>query len=167
MKALRNTFVALLFAMLLSSCVQTATQKAVEQIIKPQLSQAELLKANSDLWRSKQVKNYNFTLRADCLCPLAPRSPVRIDVRNGQPVSIVTLNRKNTFYFVPEAYKDYNTIDKMFERIEEAPNSRPEFISASYHETLGYPTSFTVDQTIGGSDDEMTILIEDFGAADN
>lgn len=162
MKILYKTIMALLFATLLSSCVQVATEKAVEQIIKPQLSQAELLKANSDLWRSKQVKNYNFTLHATCFCGLAPRSPVRIEVRNGKPVSIVTLNKENTFYFVPEAYKDYNTLDNLFERIEEAANREPDFISVSYDETLGYPTSFTVDQRKAVFDDEKTLSVKDF-----
>ena len=67
-------------------------------------------------------------------------------------------------YFSPDAYKRYNTIDKLFGIIQEAINRKAEVVSVAYDQVLGYPTVVSIDQDRSAADDEVTFWIEQFEA---
>lgn len=169
--AYRRVVPLLLIGPLLSCAPQPAGQtnhrvspRPEPETSKPQQAQTDDIEIRREraLWESAKVTSYRFVLRATCLCELSPRSPVLVEVRGGKPVSVKPLTESKYFYFYPESYKRHNTIDKLFDVIQEAVTRKAEVVSVSYDPALGYPTVIVIDEDTRYVDDEVTMWVEQF-----
>jgi hypothetical protein len=128
---------------------------AVEAMTIYTISQEEL-NANLALWNKTSSEDYDYNLRLSCFCVPAATFPKHIKVRGGDIDSVFELESglesKNFFY---------NTLESLFEEIQEAIDDRWYVISTSYNATMGYPTSVFFDVHPGLADDERTTVISD------
>lgn len=118
------------------------------------------LKKHRRIWENELVRDYQYQLRMLCFCPPELTNPVIVEVRNGVTVSVIYagtgLPVGNTYFI------SYDTIDEMFQVIEDAINQRAEEIKVEYNAVLGYPTCINIDFIKMAVDDEITYTISNF-----
>ncbi|MFN6513658.1 MAG: DUF6174 domain-containing protein [Nostoc sp. CreGUA01] len=119
------------------------------------------LSFNRRLWSNQNISNYRYTFSNGCFCIPEARGPVIIEVRNGKTRSITS---KETGLPVenPEFFKNYNTIPKLFNVIQDAINRRASSLNVDYNPKLGYPTQINVDYNTQIADEEIYLTIENF-----
>ena len=124
----------------------------------------EEVDANQAKWKEKQIVDYSFVLRADCLCSLAPKSPVIIQVRNDKISKIEPTDesKSNGFRLYLDSYKNHNTIDKLFDEIRQALKNKAAVVSVAYDRELGYPKAVGIDRDKAFVDDELSFWVENF-----
>ncbi len=116
------------------------------------------LQQNRQLWRTQNISNYRYTLQVGCFCLPEVTQPVVIEVRNGKVVSMIGVNTRKPVN--PEYFKDYNSIPKLFNLVQNAIANRAHRISVTYHPTRGYPTQISIDQSQQMADEERYFTIE-------
>jgi hypothetical protein len=162
----------LLFALLVLqfSCAlaqQNASNYSISQDNQIDLAQSESkaieseFEANRRLWSEGKITNYRITVEAFQNGLYIPRRPVIIDVRDGQVVSIKPAPSSEQIGGL-EPYKFYDTIEKIFDRIEQAEKQRADKIEVEYDSKLGYPKNLRIDQRLSGADDELLLRILKF-----
>jgi hypothetical protein len=116
------------------------------------------LQQNRRAWRTQNISNYRYTLRVSCFCVPEVTQPVVIEVRDGRVASIVAANSRKPVN--PEYFKQYNSIPKLFNLIENAIANKAHRVSVTFHPTLGYPTQISIDQSQQIADEERYLTIE-------
>jgi hypothetical protein len=109
-------------------------------------------------WKNQAVQHYRYQLEIHD----GPWEPlvVNIEVRNGTIVSetaATTGGRVKPVRPLPP----YNTIDHLFDVIEEAETGGADKIEVVYDPKLGYPTSISTDDQIKVADDGTVYLASD------
>src|SRR4051812_16394957 len=51
-------------------------------------AESTVFKKNLELWQSKNITNYRYTLKESCYCPLQYLGPNKIEVRRDKAVAI-------------------------------------------------------------------------------
>jgi hypothetical protein len=122
------------------------------------------LERNEKLWKSENIRNYDFTLTRNCFCPEDWRGPVNIQVRNGLPTSVTYVS--NGQIATSEKFGDVNTIEELFNIIHDAYEGRGIFeqkaqtVTVSYHPDKGYPLKIYIDVSQLIADEEQGFTIE-------
>lgn len=168
-KLLHHFCLLILLACATSSCSPHQQETAKTAVAEPTPNEPKLgrtdaaeVQANRNRWHSSKVDNYRFVLDAECFCALEPRSPVAIEVREGESTSIKPLEESDSFYFHSESYKQHDTIDDLFNVIEEALNRNAEIVNVAYDPTFGYPLSVAIDRRKSFADDELSLWVKQF-----
>jgi hypothetical protein len=146
MKSKVYFFVLLLGTVLLTACSKSNSTSNDE------------LSTNQAQWKSKNFKNYSFTLRLICYCPPSRTGPHSIRVVNGNISSVNGLpydeNKTGKLY----------SIDGFFDYIKSAIAQKPFRSNISYNAKYGYPEIVYFDFNESIADDEIRYAIIDFTA---
>ncbi|MDJ0728455.1 MAG: DUF6174 domain-containing protein [Crocosphaera sp.] len=116
----------------------------------------EELKENHQLWRSQQIKNYQYIYQQQCFCPPPSNTPLKVFVKNDKIAQVVHLNNNQliTDLTFPK------TIEELFNIIEDAINRNADEILITYDANFGYPTRVAIDYQKILADEEITYTVE-------
>ena len=109
---------------------------------------------NRELWTSKNIQNYKMIIGASGFMMNFPEE-VLIEVRNRQAKSMVSKTDNKGV----DLYKNYNTVEKIFDFIEREHSRKADKLHVKFDDTLGYPTAVNLDERVGMSDDELSLKI--------
>lgn len=120
------------------------------------------LEANRQTWQKYKIDNYEFEVSKACFCPeyLYPaRVVVRSDTVNAvfDPETGESLRNPDTKNQVK--LSRYNSINDLFEIVEEAIRYEADSIEVKYDRALGYPKYISIDYIKEARDDELTFKI--------
>lgn len=112
---------------------------------------------NRELWTSKNIQNYKMIVGASGFFTPFPEE-VLIEVKNRQAKSIKSLSKTGKKSI--ETYKDYNTIEKIFDFIERENSRKADKLIVLFNEEFGYPINIALDRRIGWADDELSLEVK-------
>jgi hypothetical protein len=121
------------------------------------------LQQNRAKWEGQNIDHYRFTAVLSCFCPFAG-TEVTYEVQNGQVVNESMQARPDNPIDeaqVGQFYQPYNTIDKVFDYLEQETNEADE-VTVEYDPTYGFPTEVSVDRIKEAVDDEMYLTLSNF-----
>lgn len=147
---MKTKFVSIIFALalMLSACAGNSGSD---------------LQQNRDKWEAQNFDHYRFTLVVSCFCPFAG-AEVTYEVQNGQVVneSVQTApDRPVDPAQVTEFYQEYNTIENVFDFVEQATKDADE-VTVEYDSAYGFPTQISVDRIKEAVDDEIYLSLSNF-----
>ena len=112
---------------------------------------------NQQKWTDANIQHYRFELNITCFCAFRDQMPLKVEVQNGEVVSItaqdgnlIEATNPNYEYFLP-----YATIDKLFGELKADLDGKAESVTAKYDATYGFPTEITIDYQQQVADDEL------------
>ena len=126
-----------LLAFLLLSCS--------EEKIEP-LNDFELSK---NKWEALAVDSYSYTFQISCFCRREATLPKAVQVVNGKIVKVDGAS------YDEDEHWGVQTIDQLFDLIEEAEKDKVHRLEAEYDPDKGYPTSVYIDRELMMADEEM------------
>lgn len=115
------------------------------------------LNAAKIMWDSANIEDYQFELRVSCFCPQEIVQPVLINVVDGIAVALVYAD--NGSLVTTELFARSDTVDKLFEIIQEAINSEADSLKVTYDKHSGYPVSVIIDQIAEAVDEEISYFV--------
>lgn len=105
------------------------------------------------LWRSKNIRNYEFETRADCFCPTELTRPAKVVVRNDTVRSVTLLDGT----LVASNYAAYRlTVNALFDLAAADPGPHINRVSVTFDSTYGYPTQVALVARQGIADGDLT-----------
>ncbi|HEX8393565.1 MAG TPA: DUF6174 domain-containing protein [Longimicrobium sp.] len=119
-------------------------------------------------WEESGVRSYSYTAKLDCFCaPADSLLPVRVTVRSGQAVSrAYVVGAGQPARAASEAlFGAYDTVEELFEVIEDQVRGSPAVLNVSYDETYGFPNVIAVDPAGDVPNDQRAVLVTGFAVA--
>ena len=116
------------------------------------------LDQNRKKWTSAMVSNYELNFRWKCYCPEEFVEPVNISVRENRIVDVAFLADDIPFTII--GLWRYQTVDKLFDLLQEAIDKNAYNISVDYHSELGYPVRASIDYEEYTVDEEKGFEID-------
>lgn len=115
------------------------------------------LQENRQLWRSQQIKNYQYIYQQQCFCTPPSNIPLKVSIKNDKITQVVNLNNDQliTDLTFPK------TINELFHIIKDAIQRNADEILITYDTTLGYPTHVAIDYQKILADEEITYTVKD------
>ena len=111
-------------------------------------------------WTSHHPSSYSFTRMQFCECLAGLARPIRITVTSGQITSAVFVDDQTP---VGEPiHGTLQTIDAVFDKIEDALDQSADEVTVAYDPARGYPTSVFIDYSRQIADEEFDLRISDF-----
>ena len=104
-------------------------------------------------WRAQGPARYEFEFSRICFCLLGGQ-PMTVTVRDGAVVAVVPVEPLPEGYPAPRV-QDHYTVEQLFARIADAIERDAHRLSATYHPSLGYPTSVFIDYEENVADEEF------------
>ncbi|MGZ8844326.1 MAG: DUF6174 domain-containing protein [Pyrinomonadaceae bacterium] len=98
--------------------------------------ESETFTRNLQLWKTKNIANYRYTLEERCYCPLQYLGPNRIEVRDHKTVSINYVGDSRNLDMKNVQLPD--TIEKVFELARSTDDK-----GVVYDATYGFPMSIS------------------------
>lgn len=126
----------------------------------PSGARAEL-RAGRALWEREGLADYAYTIRRTCFCGPAVSGPVRVEVRGGRTVSVSTLGGQSV---APGAFDRLDTVEELFEAVEDAIRAEPYQLASAYDPARGHPVALAVDYDRYAVDEENGFQVTDFVA---
>lgn len=115
-------------------------------------------------WQEAKIPHYRFELRIVCYCPFRGRMPLRIEVLDGQVVSmkdahggIITKADVHSEYFERHA-----TIDRLFSILQTHQSGKADRVTVKFHPVYGFPERINIDRIKGAADDELGFIVSEF-----
>jgi hypothetical protein len=125
----------------------------------------ELARARA-LWGREGGPSYTFTMELQCYCAAGTSlAPVVVTVQNGQPVSRIYKKSKPADPSInasAEVFGPYDTVDDLFEVIEDAIDRDANVLQVGYNDLKGFPEVINVAIKGGASNDQRIVFISDF-----
>lgn len=118
------------------------------------------LRRSRDLWASRHVAGYRYTLQVSCFCPPPLTDRVVIEVRNGVRTSITFAGSGAPA--PAELFAQYDSVEKLFAFLEREINAPADRISADYDPASGYPVDVFIDRIEPAADDELGLSVRSF-----
>lgn len=118
---------------------------------------------NQNKWKSQNIDHYRYTIAVSCFCPFA-FVEVTYEVQNGEVVNqSIQTSPENPVdeEQVNEFYQPYNTIEKVFDYVDEAVRDADD-ITIEYNSTYGFPTDVSIDWIELAADDEIYLTLSNF-----
>jgi ADP-dependent phosphofructokinase/glucokinase len=116
------------------------------------------LQSSKRLWQESKVTDYNFVI-IRYQGGVYIWAPVLIQVRGGSVISALPLERVGELVEID--YRDFDTVEKTFRKIEKSHEAGDQ-ITVTYNKEFGYPESVHVVPIGGGTDTQFTIEISKF-----
>lgn len=113
-------------------------------------------KRNKDLWKTKNIKNYKMIVEARSMMYFGEQ--VLIEVENGTAKSLKLIT--DSGHINAQAYKDFDTVEKIFGVAERAAEAKAETLNIGYNDAYGYPVQVIIDVSYKIADDEMSVKIK-------
>jgi hypothetical protein len=124
----------------------------------------ELARARA-LWNREGGSSYTFTLELQCYCAAGTSlAPVSVTVRNGQPVSRIYKRANPTDPAITasaEVFGPYDTVDDLFEVIEDAIDRDANVLQVGYNDQKGFPEIVNVVLEGGTTNDQRILFVTD------
>ncbi len=148
-----------LFALLLFGC-QSAAKPIKITPPKPISPVQDTLNKHLSMWKNVNIRDYSYEFQRSCFCLREYTKAVLIQVKNG----IVTDAKfKDNNKPLPSSLKgNRQTIDNLFETIQDAIDRKADSIEVRYNEQYGFPTSIAVDYDQRMADEELYIKASHF-----
>jgi uncharacterized protein DUF6174 len=109
-------------------------------------------------WARNGRSSYAYTVARSCFC--GDIGPMRVSVLEGVVVSRVYTE---TGQPVPaDRHTDLDTVEELFELLEDALDEDPADFEASYDGLFGYPASAFIDYSANVADEEDGFVVTDF-----
>jgi Family of unknown function (DUF6174) len=115
-----------------------------------------------NLWASKNLGTYSYTLQRSCFCPLEITKAMRLEVRDGVLTSVkyADSGADVAANFRPNIFK----IEAFFDLIDSTRAKAGTVENLSFDATLGYPTQMSLDPIPLAVDDETSYKLSDLKA---
>jgi hypothetical protein len=114
------------------------------------------LSVNKSKWHSKNISDYEFTLRINCFCTDERVGPHLIKIVNDKIVSV------NNLPYDPDKTGELYTIDQLFTFVETSIERKPYLKTIEYNFTYGYPQTVWFDFNKTMADEEIGYQVSDF-----
>ncbi|MDX1579136.1 MAG: DUF6174 domain-containing protein [Gemmatimonadota bacterium] len=106
-------------------------------------------------WLRAGIVDYRYEHVRRCECLAAITQPAVVEVRRGLVTSVVYAGTGEPAGATEQRF--FPTVEDLFEVIDDAIRQRAASLVVSYHESLGYPTSISIDYDTQVADDEFSI----------
>jgi hypothetical protein len=129
-----------------------------------QFQREELARARA-LWGREGGPSYTFTVELQCYCaPGTSLAPVVVTVKNGQPVSRIYKKEPAapSVSASADVFGPYDTVDELFEVIEDAIDRDANVLQVGYNDAMGFPEIINVAVKGGTSNDQRIVFITGF-----
>lgn len=113
------------------------------------------LEANRNRWQSVGFTDYTYRVDRACFCGFFGLA--EIEVRNGVIVAVTQVEDGTSVD--PEFFQFYDTVEDLFDLIEDAIAREAEVLNVEYNDQLGYPTTIELDYAFNVADDELTVTV--------
>ena len=111
------------------------------------------LDRNWDRFQRSAPLSYSYVVRISCNCPSDVTRPVTVWVDRG---SVEYLFYEDDGRAVPLSYAgSFPSVERLFAEIQDAIDSRADYIDVQYDFTYGYPTSVYIDYDRRIADEEL------------
>jgi hypothetical protein len=124
------------------------------------LANSELSRARSR-WQAAKINHYTYRLMVGCFCPFQDKMPLKIEVQDGQVVSMTYPDGSPVSGQDLATFAPYQTIDSLFDFTSVAVGKADE-IKTEYDPKYGYPTRVQIDYIKQAMDDELALSVSDF-----
>jgi hypothetical protein len=114
------------------------------------------LSVNKSKWNSKNISDYEFTLRINCFCTYERVGPHLIKIVNDKILSV------NNLPYDPDKTGELYTIDQLFTLVETSIERKPYLKTIEYNSTYGYPQTVWFDFNKTMADEEIGYQVSDF-----
>lgn len=115
------------------------------------------------LWNSQAAQSYQYTGALLCFCGFGG-ADVNVTVTNDSVTRVVY---QDTLVITAPAVTAFQTVDDLFERLEDAINRGVYSIEAEFDAQRGYPKSFFIDYSVNAADEEFGYRITQLTPAFN
>lgn len=113
---------------------------------------------NREKWESQHITHYRFELHVSCFCAFRDQMPLTIEVKDGKVVSMIDSKGQPVTQF-GDLFDTYNTIEKLFAKLDAALNGEADSTTVEYDSAKGYPTSIYIDYIQQAADDEIGFTV--------
>lgn len=117
------------------------------------------LETHRKIWQAQNISDYEYTFNKMCFCPPPANVPVKVLVKNNSVNRIFNLETNQPIDNPDLTF--YQSIDRLFEFIEEAIQKGADKIDVNYDKNLGYPISISIDYLEMAADDEVSFSATD------
>jgi hypothetical protein len=118
------------------------------------------LNRNRRHWEAQGVDDYRYVARRGCYCPSEVTSPVIVQVRNGEVVSLVY---EESGEAVEVTYSGlWLPLEGVFDIVQEALDREAVDVTVHYDPEYGFPREVGVDYSENIADEEIGYTVEDF-----
>jgi hypothetical protein len=154
------------FALIVTIVILTACSAPVTPTVTPQpptpTVSADLatLAQNRQKWDALKAAHYSFKLAVGCFCAFRDQMPLNIEVKDGKVVSMLD-NKGQPVEQFADLFDTYNTIEKLFGKLDEALNGGADKTTVTYNAEKGYPESIYIDYIEQAADDEINFTVTD------
>lgn len=119
---------------------------------------------NQTKWKDANISHYRYTIFIGCFCAFSEEMPLTIEVKDGEAVSIMradgTLVRPTDTVY--GWYQPYETIDRLFLKLEADLGGEADEVTVSYDPQYGFPLTISIDQILEAVDDELALQVSNF-----
>lgn len=113
----------------------------------------ERLEDNRARWAARGFESYDLTVQRLCFCGSV--EPVRVEVRNGQPVSVVVAGTGEPV-LMPASFP---TVPGLFDIVEDAIERDAHELHVEYDPDRGVPVRIEIDYNENTVDEEVTWVV--------
>lgn len=143
-----KTIACLLSLIFLSSC------GGGDLLIDKGKENSNALETNREKWGLRNIKSYQYQLRASCFCMQDVTANKQVTVSDGIVTEALFLQTSN--YLTAEELTRVKTVEQLFAIVEGAINSKAYILEVSYNKESGYPETISIDYKKDVVDDEVT-----------
>jgi hypothetical protein len=119
------------------------------------------LRENQQKWASQNITHYRFEVTIGCNCPWRSLMPLKIEVKDGQIVSMTDKDDQPTPVNYADTFNRAASIEKLFAILDEAIGSASK-VTVAYNPDYGYPQSIVIDESKLVYDDEIGYYVKSF-----
>lgn len=113
------------------------------------------LEANRNRWQSVGFTDYTYRVDRACFCGFFGLA--EIEVRDG--VIVAVTHAEDGTAVDPEFFQFYDTVEDLFDLIQDAIAREAAVLDVEYDDQLGYPLRIELDYAFNVADDELTVTV--------
>lgn len=120
------------------------------------------------IWMQSALDDYVFTVQKTCFCPLSVTLPIQFTIENNQvsesqyDCSDINFIRAEPLCDEKPGIELNQTVDNLFQIIDDAIEKKADSITVEYNQSLGYPVSIFIDFIELAVDDEVSYQVSRF-----
>lgn len=138
----------LVFFSFLSGCKNSDNDSAEQQALNDALNK----------WTAADTGNYTFEYRRLCFCPQEFNDPMMVNIVNDSVLSAISL--ATNLPVIDDVRDTINSVEGMFDLLQEAIDTRANTITVNYNDELGYPESIYIDYDEAVADEELSFTAD-------
>lgn len=158
---LRN--VVLLLSMSMMNLFSAGCEHEAKVVFDNGFQSASILENHSAIndprerWRACGLQNYSIEQERLCFCR-PPHGFVQLTIKDNKIIK--GLDKENNNLLTPDELQSFQTVDELFEWIEQAKAQNPRVLEVEYDLRYGYPSLIVYDQSEFIADEEITYHLQ-------